>query len=73
MTRRNRILIPQAREGLDRLKHQIIQEANQPYKTEQAGDLGNKTSRDNGKTGGSIGGNMVRELIRMAEENLKHR
>ncbi|MFP7492253.1 alpha/beta-type small acid-soluble spore protein [Terribacillus saccharophilus] len=73
MTRRNRILVPEAREGLVQLKHQIIREANLPYHTEQAGDLGNATSRENGKTGGSIGGNMVRELVRMAEENLKHR
>lgn len=73
MTRRNKILVPEAREGLDQLKHKIIQDANQSYRTEQADDLGNRTSRENGKTGGSIGGYMVRELVRMAEENLKHR
>lgn len=73
MTRRNKILVPEAREGLDQLKHKIIQDANHSYQTEHADDLGNRTSRENGKTGGSIGGNMVRELVRMAEENLKHR
>ncbi|SNZ05605.1 Small, acid-soluble spore protein, alpha/beta type [Terribacillus aidingensis] len=73
MTRRNRILVPGARKGLDELKHKIIREANEPYRAEQAEDLGNKTSRENGKTGGSIGGSMVREMVRMAEENLKHR
>ncbi len=39
MTRRNKILVPEAREGLDQLKHKIIQNANQSYQTEQADDL----------------------------------
>ncbi|UCZ54583.1 alpha/beta-type small acid-soluble spore protein [Bacillus shivajii] len=80
MARRNKILVPEAREGLDQLKAKVMN-ANHPnnakYEVAQEqgiklnkGYNGNMKAKDAGKVGGSLGGNMVRELVKMAEQQL---
>ncbi|WP_416148655.1 small, acid-soluble spore protein, alpha/beta type [Salipaludibacillus sp. HK11] len=80
VARRNKILVPGAREVLDQLKARLINVPNSTTaKYEVAkeqgiqfnkGDNGNIKARDAGKVGGSIGGNMVREMVKMAEHEL---
>ncbi|MGG1291658.1 alpha/beta-type small acid-soluble spore protein [Bacillus smithii] len=83
MTRNNRPLVPGARKALDQLKANIAgtsrpqdakfeaaKEAGVPLKKGYNGDL---TSEQAGKIGGKIGGNMVKRLIELAEENLTKR
>ncbi len=83
MARRNKILVPEARQGLDELKAKIMgvdssekakyeaaEEQGIPFHNGYNGDI---KARDAGKIGGSIGGNMVREMIRMAEQQLKEK
>ena len=80
MSRRKKILVPEARAGLDQLKaklnnqsnpenvkYEIAKETGVPLKPGYNGDL---TTRDAGKVGGKIGGNMVRELVKMAQQSL---
>ncbi|MGJ7919171.1 small, acid-soluble spore protein, alpha/beta type [Neobacillus sp. LXY-4] len=80
MVRRNKILVPEAREALDKLKaelnHQtnpdqvkfeVAKETGVPLKPGYNGDL---TTRQAGKVGGKIGGNMVRELVKMAQQSM---
>ncbi|WP_251553624.1 alpha/beta-type small acid-soluble spore protein [Neobacillus muris] len=80
MARRNKILVPEARNGLDQLKAMIVQ-ANNPdiAKFEAAREVGvplkkgyngQLTSEQAGKVGGRLGGSMVRELVKMAQQNL---
>ncbi|MDQ0254630.1 hypothetical protein J2S74_002009 [Evansella vedderi] len=80
MARRNKILVPEAREGLDRLKAQVTNsmdpnQAKYEVAREQGINLqegynGNLRAKDAGKIGGNIGGNMVKELVKMAEKQL---
>ena len=78
---RNKILVPEARQGLDQLKAkvsgtskpedaalEVAKELGIPLKEGYNGKL---TSEEAGKVGGRIGGNMVKELIRMAQESMK--
>ncbi|ALC80638.1 MULTISPECIES: alpha/beta-type small acid-soluble spore protein [Bacillus] len=81
MARRNKLLVPEARAGVDRLKARIANTQDpQKAKYEAAKEVGvpldqkyngNLTSKEAGKIGGSLGGQMVREMIKMAEEKLK--
>ncbi|CAM3852625.1 small, acid-soluble spore protein, alpha/beta type [Mesobacillus zeae] len=81
MARRNKILVPEARDSLDQLKAKIAgtsdpqaakfeaaEEAGVPLKNGYNGQL---TSEQAGKVGGRLGGGMVREMVRMAQENMK--
>lgn len=87
MARNNKILVPEAREGLNQLKARVMKaqgydvNSSQPdeVKYEIANELGipfNKgyngklTSEEAGKIGGPIGGNMVKEMVRMAQEQM---
>ena len=78
---RNKILVPEARENLDQLKAkvsgtnkpedaalEVAKELGIPLKEGYNGKL---TSEEAGKVGGRIGGSMVKELVRMAQENIK--
>jgi hypothetical protein len=80
MTRRRKILVSEARQGLDDLKakiagtknpeeakFEVAKEMGVPLKKDYNGEL---TSKQNGKIGGKLGGGMVKELIKMAQENL---
>ncbi|MFC0524422.1 small, acid-soluble spore protein, alpha/beta type [Pontibacillus salicampi] len=77
----NKLLVPEARAGMDSLKASIIErkeisQGNRKTAHENAvpsqTDKGNLTSREAGQQGGSLGGNMVRELVRMGEQQLKN-
>ncbi|RHW36284.1 small acid-soluble spore protein [Lysinibacillus yapensis] len=79
---RNKILVPEARQGLDELKakvagttdperakFEIAEEVGVPLKEGYNGKL---TSEQAGKVGGRLGGSMVKELVKMAQENLRN-
>jgi small acid-soluble spore protein D (minor alpha/beta-type SASP) len=78
--RRNKILVPEARNGLDALKAKVANTGNpEDAKFEAADEVGvplkkgyngQLTSEQAGKVGGRLGGSMVRELVKMAQENL---
>ncbi len=59
----NRAEVPQAREALDRFKMEIASELGVPLKNGYNGDL---TSAQNG----SVGGEMVRQMIKRQEEQM---
>ncbi len=60
---RNRVEVPQAREALNRFKYEVASELGVPLKQGYNGDL---TSAQNG----SVGGEMVRRMIRRQEEQM---
>lgn len=85
MARNNRILVPEARPALDQLKVDVMKakgyRADHPdeAKFEIAEELGiplsnsyngKLTAEEAGKIGGPIGGNMVKEMIRLAQQQL---
>ena len=87
MASKNRILVPSARDALDRLKADVMKaqgydiDTSEPnnVKYEIANELGiplskgyngKLTSEEAGKIGGPIGGNMVKEMVRMAQEQM---
>ena len=87
MARNNKILVPEARDGLNQLKAQVMKangynvNSSQPsnVKYEIADELGipltkgyngNLTAEQAGKIGGPIGGNMVKEMVKMAKQQL---
>ncbi|MFZ3589488.1 small, acid-soluble spore protein, alpha/beta type [Bacillus sp. DJP31] len=86
MSRGRKTLVPEARDGLNKLKVKVmnengfsIHEHNQA-KIEMAKEEGitlkegyneQLTSREAGRVGGAIGGKMVSELVEMAKSQLK--
>lgn len=87
MARNTKILVPEARQGLDQLKGRIMKAKgydvnmtepdNVKYEIakEQGiplvkGYNGQLTSKQAGKIGGPIGGNMVKEMIKIAQEQM---
>jgi predicted hydrolase (HD superfamily) len=86
--RRNRLLVPEAREEIDKLKARVMKEkgysSTEPdqVKFEVANELGvplnekyngTLTSKQAGKVGGEIGGSMVKEMIKMAQQRLSNK
>lgn len=85
MSRKKKILVPEARQQLDRFKKQVMkakgfeaEDANS-VKYEVANELGIRLSQNDngeltsaqaGKIGGPIGGNMVKEMVRLAQEQM---
>ena len=63
MASRNRVLVPEAKAGLDRFKMEAAQEVGVNLKDGYNGDL---TSRE----AGSIGGQMVKKMVEAYEKNL---
>ncbi len=63
MASRNRVLVPEAKAGLDRFKMEAAQEVGVNLKDGYNGDL---TSRE----AGSIGGQMVKKMVEAYERNL---
>jgi len=63
MANRNRTLVPEAREGLNRFKMEAAQEVGVNLSQGYNGDL---TSRQNG----SVGGQMVKKMVESYEKNL---
>jgi small acid-soluble spore protein D (minor alpha/beta-type SASP) len=74
---RNRLLVPEARSALDRLKADVMntataeqakfQSARQQNVPLTEGDNGELTARQAGKVGGPIGGQMVKKMIALAQ------
>lgn len=62
--RSNRVLVPQAKEGLNRFKMESANEVGVNLKEGYNGDL---TSRE----AGSVGGNMVKKMVEAYEQGLK--
>ena len=81
--RNNNILVPEAREALDQLKAKVAGTRNpEEAKFEAAKEVGvplqhgyngRLTSEQAGKVGGRLGGSMVRELVKMAQQNLNNK
>jgi hypothetical protein len=66
MSSRNRAVIPEAQEALDRFKFEVANEIGVPLKQGYNGDL---TSKQNG----SVGGYMVKKMIQDAEQRMAGR
>ena len=62
MARNNRVLVPEAREGLNRFKMEAANEVGVNLKQGYNGDL---TARE----AGSIGGQMVKKMIQLYQMN----
>jgi Small, acid-soluble spore proteins, alpha/beta type. len=60
----NRVLVPQAKEGLNQFKMEAAREVGVNLKEGYNGDL---TSRE----AGSVGGNMVKKMVEAYENGLK--
>lgn len=83
MARRNKILVPDARQGLDELKAKVtdaasaenakFEVAKEQGVTINKGYNGDIKAKDAGKIGGNIGGNMVKEMVRMAQQKLNEK
>ncbi|MEW9109648.1 MAG: alpha/beta-type small acid-soluble spore protein [Cytobacillus gottheilii] len=79
--RRRRPLVPEARSGLDGLKSKLMgTQTEEEAKFEAAKEVGvplqkgyngRLTSVEAGQVGGRLGGSMVKELVRLAQEELK--
>lgn len=67
MAKNNSTLLP--REVLNQFKEEIAQELGLTNKIKQIG-WGEMTSRECGQIGGKIGGNMVKVMIRKAQQDL---
>jgi small acid-soluble spore protein A (major alpha-type SASP) len=61
----NRTLVPEARQGLNRLKTEVASEVG--LSDYENVDKGNLSSRQNG----TVGGNMVKHMIESYEQGLK--
>jgi small acid-soluble spore protein D (minor alpha/beta-type SASP) len=61
---KNKSVVPEAREGLDRFKMEAANEVGVNLKQGYNGDL-------TAKQAGSIGGQMVKKMIQQYENNLK--
>jgi hypothetical protein len=86
MARRNKLLVPESRPAMDKLKNKVVTEKGyqtngdpNQAKFEVAADLGiplkkgyngELTSKQAGKIGGNIGGSMVKEMVKMAQQNM---
>ncbi|MBN2982989.1 MULTISPECIES: alpha/beta-type small acid-soluble spore protein [Cohnella] len=63
-SRSNQLLVPQANQALDQLKFEVAQELG--IAIPQDGYYGNMVTRDTG----SIGGNITKRLVTIAEQQL---
>jgi small acid-soluble spore protein D (minor alpha/beta-type SASP) len=80
MARRRKPLVPEARNELDLLKAKVVNSPSpEQAKFEAAEEVGvplkhgyngRLTSHEAGKVGGRLGGSMVRELVKMAQESM---
>lgn len=59
----NRVLVPAARDTLDKFKYEVANEIGVNYNTAYKGDI---LARDNGR----VGGNMVKKMIAQYENSL---
>ncbi len=66
MASKNRNLVPEAEQALDRMKFEVANSINVKLRPDYNGDL---TSRQ----AGSVGGEMVKRMIRQYEQNMSDR
>lgn len=66
MARNKKTLVPEARNALDNMKHEVANEIGVKFKEGYNGDM---TSRDAGR----VGGQMVKKLIDQAEKQMQGR
>ncbi len=64
MTSKNKVVVPEAKEALNRFKMEVAQEVGVNLKQGYNGDL---TSRE----AGSVGGRMVKKMIEAYENSMK--
>ena len=64
MTSRNKAVVPEAKEALDRFKMEVAQEVGVNLKQGYNGDI---TARE----AGSVGGMMVKKMIEAYENNMR--
>jgi hypothetical protein len=62
--RSNQLVVPQASQALEQLKYEVAQQLG--IQIPQDGYMGNMATRD----AGSIGGNITRTLIQIAEQSI---
>lgn len=72
MARNNRILVPEARQEMNQLKQKVQARQSIPTGQTRSGYQGNLTAKEAGSLGGPTGGQMVHELIQIAEQSLNH-
>ncbi|ARI76639.1 alpha/beta-type small acid-soluble spore protein [Halobacillus mangrovi] len=83
MARRNKLLVPEARQRMDELKakvsnaqtpedakYEVAKEMGIPLKKGYNGQL---TTKEAGTIGGHMGGQMVKELIKRAQQELEQK
>ncbi|MDA8353564.1 MAG: alpha/beta-type small acid-soluble spore protein [Firmicutes bacterium] len=58
-------------QGDQQMKAEMARQAGVPYQPQ--GDNGEMTTAEAGKMGGAVGGQMVRELVQMAQEQMTQR
>ena len=66
MSSRNRVEVPEAKDAMNRFKMEVASELGVPLTN---GYNGNLTSAQNG----SVGGEMVRKMIKRQEESMSHK
>ena len=64
MRNRDKSVVPEANEALNKFKYEVANEVGVNLKQGYNGDLSSKDA-------GRIGGNMVRKMIQQAENNMK--
>ena len=60
----NRVVVPEAKEAMDKFKMEVANELGVPLKNGYNGDLTSKQA-------GSIGGEMVKQMIMKQEQQMK--
>lgn len=68
MSKNRKLLNPAARDALNKFKYEVADELGLMNKIKEV-DWGNMTTREVGK----IGGNMVKKMVAMAEEQIQKR
>jgi small acid-soluble spore protein A (major alpha-type SASP) len=68
---RNEALVPEAKDALDKMRNEIANELSLNVPNNDY--WGNVPSKDCGRVGGLIGGKMVREMIRIAEQQIMNK
>ena len=64
MSSKNTTSVPEAKEAMNRFKYEVASELGVPLKDGYNGDLSSREA-------GSIGGEMVRKMIKKQEEQMK--
>lgn len=71
-SRRSRVLVPENYEAINKFKMECAADIGRLQFTKEHNDhyKGDVTARQNGMEGGPIGGEMVKRMIKMYEQNL---